>query len=318
MAARGRTAVQAGVRREPEAAAGELFDLIVVGGGIHGIMLALEATRRRLRPLLLERADFGGGATAGALRLLPEEPASLGALLRARGAADERLWWWQHFPAQVEPLPVVMPLHEGQQGPDRRPLHRLERHLRRFRKDGAPAALAGPRALSRDELIEICPHLTSPDLTGGLTWTGLGIPSATRLCLEALRWGCMTGATALNYVEVTDLAVLDGAVSGVDANDRVGGARYRFQAPIVIVASGGQATDFIGRSTVDEPPVGAWSALLERKPAPGVALAWQGVGTGGTTAYLVPSADGALYGPMIAGEAAAERPDWLIVRLILD
>ena len=85
-----------GIRRDPQAAAEGLFDLIVVGGGIHGIMVALEATRRRLRPLLLERDDFGGGTTQAALRLLQKRPWDLRSLLRTPAAPDERFWWWRH------------------------------------------------------------------------------------------------------------------------------------------------------------------------------------------------------------------------------
>ncbi len=56
------------IHRDPEGTASQDFDLIVVGGGIHGIMVALEATRRRLRPLLIERGDFAGATSHNSLR----------------------------------------------------------------------------------------------------------------------------------------------------------------------------------------------------------------------------------------------------------
>ena len=44
--------------RDPATACGRAYDLIIVGGGMYGSMVALEAARRGLRPLLLERDDF--------------------------------------------------------------------------------------------------------------------------------------------------------------------------------------------------------------------------------------------------------------------
>ena len=46
------------------------YDLIIVGGGIYGVMLAFEASRRGLKSLLLERSDFGGATTFNSLRIL--------------------------------------------------------------------------------------------------------------------------------------------------------------------------------------------------------------------------------------------------------
>ena len=58
------------LRRDPSAAATEAHDLIIVGGGIYGAMTALEAARRRLRPLLLERNDYGGATSWNSHRIV--------------------------------------------------------------------------------------------------------------------------------------------------------------------------------------------------------------------------------------------------------
>ena len=55
------------VSRDPEAAARVRYDLIVVGGGVYGIMVALEATRRGLRPAMARtriRSEPGWGSCA--------------------------------------------------------------------------------------------------------------------------------------------------------------------------------------------------------------------------------------------------------------
>ena len=58
------------ILREPVAAAKKTYDLIIVGGGIYGTMLALEASQRNLKPLLIERDDFGGCTSLQTLRII--------------------------------------------------------------------------------------------------------------------------------------------------------------------------------------------------------------------------------------------------------
>src|SRR5690606_28063200 len=59
-----------GFPRNVTTALGRSYDLIVVGGGIYGITLVLEAARRGLRPLLVERDDFASAASLNGLRIL--------------------------------------------------------------------------------------------------------------------------------------------------------------------------------------------------------------------------------------------------------
>ena len=56
------------IERDVPKAATSAFDLIIVGGGIYGVMLALEAGMRGQRALLLEKEDFGGATSLNHLR----------------------------------------------------------------------------------------------------------------------------------------------------------------------------------------------------------------------------------------------------------
>ena len=92
---------------------GEVFDLIIVGGGVYGIMLALESARRGLKALLLERGDFGGATSRNSLRIVHGGLRYLQTfdLLRFREHVSERRWFMRHFPDLVEPLACLMPLY---------------------------------------------------------------------------------------------------------------------------------------------------------------------------------------------------------------
>ncbi|MFB3103980.1 MAG: FAD-dependent oxidoreductase, partial [Pseudomonadales bacterium] len=93
--------------------ANDQFDLIVVGGGIYGACLVLESARRGLRPLLLERDDFGGGTSWNSLRIVHGGLRYLQHLdlARYRLSASEQAWWLNQFPDQVQPLSCLLPLY---------------------------------------------------------------------------------------------------------------------------------------------------------------------------------------------------------------
>ena len=57
------------IHRDPEAAADITYDLTVIGGGVYGIALCLEASRQGFTTLLVERGDFGGETSWNSLRI---------------------------------------------------------------------------------------------------------------------------------------------------------------------------------------------------------------------------------------------------------
>ena len=58
------------IERNPRTASRPDYDLVIVGGGVQGVALSLEAARRGLRPILLERGDFGGETSWNSLRII--------------------------------------------------------------------------------------------------------------------------------------------------------------------------------------------------------------------------------------------------------
>ena len=58
------------MNRNPADLAQQSFDLAIAGAGIHGAAAAWFAARSGLRVALLDRADFGGGASANSLKII--------------------------------------------------------------------------------------------------------------------------------------------------------------------------------------------------------------------------------------------------------
>ena len=98
------------MQRHFDALGGRRLDLLVVGGGIHGLFAAYEAASRGLSVALVETRDFGGGVTFNHQRTLHGGLRALqsGNLLKARRQIAERRTWAIIAPHLVRPLPFLV------------------------------------------------------------------------------------------------------------------------------------------------------------------------------------------------------------------
>src|SRR5512147_1625990 len=89
------------------------FDVLVVGGGIYGLTIAYDAAQRGLSVALIERADFGSGASFNHLRTIHGGLRYLQTLdiARARESAVERRVLATVAPNAVRPIPFALPLY---------------------------------------------------------------------------------------------------------------------------------------------------------------------------------------------------------------
>src|SRR5438552_6612621 len=101
--------------RDLDRLTGPTFDVLVVGGGIYGLFVAYDAALRGLSVALIERDDFGGGASFNHLRTIHGGLRYLQTLdlARARESARERRAFASIAPNAVRPLKFVLPLHRS-------------------------------------------------------------------------------------------------------------------------------------------------------------------------------------------------------------
>lgn len=311
------------IHGRPERAPDGPWDLVVVGGGAYGAFTALEASRRGLRPLLLERADFGGGTSRNSLRIVHGGLRYLQSLdlARFRRSVRERRWMLRTFPELVRPLRCVMPLEgRGTRRPSvLRAALSVNDLLSADRNRGVrPDRQIPPgRVLEPEETADAVPGLRPGKVTGGAEWHDAEMIDAARLLVEVLRWATARGAVCLNYVEAQELLVEDGAVAGLAARDRLGGRRLEFRAPAVVNCAGPAAGRLARRLDRPEPtlfqPSLAFNLLLER-PFPATATVAAAREPGGRTCFVRPwkglTLAGTYHAPRPAGtEEAAAGPD---------
>src|SRR5438552_18746120 len=95
------------------------FDVLVIGGGITGAGVALDAAARGYRVALVEKQDFASGTSSkstklvhGGIRYLPNFDFAM-----VHEALVERGLLLQNAPFLVHPLPFVLPLYKGDRHP---------------------------------------------------------------------------------------------------------------------------------------------------------------------------------------------------------
>jgi len=305
----------AAIRRDPTSAAKDRYDAIVVGGGIYGVMLAFEASRRGLKTLLVEKDDFGGATSANSLRIIHGGLRYLQTLdlPRFMESVAERRWFLSNFPRLVRPLPCLMPLYgDGLRRPS---IFRVALFLNDFLgrpPGGGPSRPAGElppgKVFDTEQVERIYPAVETKGLRGGAIWHDAFMPDPQRVLLAILRKACAHGATALNYMEAGGLLKNGNASIGIKTVDRENGQTYEYLSTVVINATGPWCESLDERFGSRRPGLFrrsvAWNVLLDRIPASDHALAVKPNVAGAQTYFVVP-----WKGRMLAGTGHAPFPE---------
>ena len=244
--------------RALETLVGERFDVVVIGGGITGAGVALDAATRGYSVALVEKADFASGTSSrssklihGGLRYLQQFDLGL-----VREALLERQLLVKLAPHLVRPLRIVVPAFEGAR-PDRlvglglnmydvmaAPRLRGRRGSRRDRdRDGGGSneepdwSPARHRLISGQKVIDLLPALGRRAPTGGYLFYDCQTDDA-RLVLTVLGEAERFGAICSNRLEVTQLIHEDGTAAGVRTRDAETGGELDIQADNVVNATG--------------------------------------------------------------------------------
>jgi glycerol-3-phosphate dehydrogenase len=235
-----------------DALAGEQFDVVVIGGGITGAGVALDAASRGYSVALVEQADFASGTSSrssklvhGGLRYLQKFDLGL-----VREALLERQLMVRLAPHLVRPLPLVVPAFEGAR-PDRlvgiglnmydvmaAPSLRARRSARRAAPDGeSDWSPARHRVISGDEVSELLPAIAGRGPTGGYLFYDCQTDDA-RLVLTVLGEAERFGAICANRCRVTQLGRDGDLGAGATVSDLESGSSFVVRAANVVNATG--------------------------------------------------------------------------------
>ena len=221
------------------------FDVLIIGGGAFGAAAAREAALRGLNAVLIERGDFGAGASAecfkmvhGGIRYLQHVD-----FLRLRSSARERSAFLRIAPHLVNPLPIAIPTYgHGRKGRgflgtcarlyDLCTIDR-NRGIRDPRRQ-----IKNSQFLSRHDVLVRFPHLETADLTGAVVFEDGQMYNPARLVLAFVRAATELGATAANYVAAESFLWEGTRVKGVKARDVLTGDTFDIRARVTLNAAG--------------------------------------------------------------------------------
>jgi glycerol-3-phosphate dehydrogenase len=229
----------------------EPFDVLVIGGGITGAGVSLDAATRGYSVALVERADFASGTSSrssklvhGGLRYLQNFDLGL-----VREALLERQINVRLAPHLVRPLPLVVPAFDGAR-PDRlvglglnmydvMAVDRLRRSplRRRLAREDADWSPARHRIVAAEEVAQLVPALAPRAPTGGYLFYDCQTDDA-RLVLTVLAEAERFGAVAANRLEAIELLRERGRAAGARVRDAESGGELEVRAANVVNATG--------------------------------------------------------------------------------
>jgi glycerol-3-phosphate dehydrogenase len=220
--------------------AAEQFDVLVIGGGITGAGVALDAASRGLKTALVEKDDFASGTSSkssklihGGLRYLQQREYRL---VYENLAERQRLL--DNAPHLVSPLPFLIPLF-GKEGVVNRSVARVYRTaLWLYDLTGGVRIGRRHENVSRDQALAHMPTLQADRLVAGFLYWDARADDA-RLTLAVIRTAVLDhGAVAANHARVTGLvAGSDGRIRGATVEPD-GGGTFDIRATVVVNAAG--------------------------------------------------------------------------------
>ncbi|WP_227937013.1 glycerol-3-phosphate dehydrogenase/oxidase [Alkalihalobacillus deserti] len=211
------------------------FDLLVIGGGITGAGIALDATTRGIKTAVVEMQDFAAGTSSrssklvhGGLRYLKQLDFKVVA-----ETGKERAIVYENGPHVTTPEWMLLPFYEG--GTFGKFMTSIGLRVYDF--------LAGVKKSERrvmfsvEETLKKEPLIKKDGLKGGGHYVEYRTDDA-RLTIEVLKKAVDSGATALNYAKVQEFLYENGKVVGVLVEDQLTGEKIKVRAKKVINATG--------------------------------------------------------------------------------
>ena len=218
----------------------DAFDLAVIGGGITGAGVALDAVSRGLSVALIEKADFAGGTSSrssklihGGLRYLEHLEFSL-----VREALHERATLTRLAPHLSRPLQFLVPLYRaGIPSPLGNSRLKLSVGLWLYDLLAGRENIGRHRWVDREEALRLAPRLDPNGLRGGFVYYDC-LTNDSRLVIEVIKAAAARGAAIANYAAARRLTKIGSRASGIEIEDRLGGEAVALRAKVVVNAAG--------------------------------------------------------------------------------
>jgi glycerol-3-phosphate dehydrogenase len=216
-------------------------DIAIIGGGINGVAIARDASLRGLKVFLIEKSDFGSGASSktsklihGGLRYLKNYQLGL-----VKDSLQERATLLKMAPHLVQLLPFVYPHYSGNSPPFWQ--KKLGLFIYGLLGSDNPKK---HQLLSREEVISIFPALDKKNLEGGMLYYDAEMLD-NRIIIENLLSAAENGAIIMNYTKAVNLKKINGKITGVNFKSEINDEEGFINAKVVVNATGAWSNDIL-------------------------------------------------------------------------
>jgi glycerol-3-phosphate dehydrogenase len=226
----------------------ETFDVLVIGGGITGLGVALDAAARGYSVALVEKGDFGSSTSSkstkllhGGIRYLPQFDFAL-----VHEALVERGALLRNAPYLARPIPFLLPLYADAKKPLGVPFTpprgaglglMLETGLTLYDALALGGGFPRHKRISVEQALNLAPKLRGEGLKDAFIYYD-GQTNDTRLGIAVLRTATQFGAAITNYTAATGFTKNGGKLSGAHVHDLLSGRDLTIAARHVVNAGG--------------------------------------------------------------------------------
>ncbi|MDF2606603.1 MAG: Aerobic glycerol-3-phosphate dehydrogenase [Bacillales bacterium] len=213
----------------------QIFDILIIGGGITGCGIALDAASRGMKVALIEMQDFASGTSGrstklvhGGLRYLKQFELGMVADM-----GKERAIVYENGPHVTIPEPMLLPIYKnGTFGKFSTSIGlKIYDYLAKVNKSERRIML------SADETLMKIPMLKRDGLLGSGYYVEYRTDDA-RLTIEVLKKSVSLGVTAINYTKAVGFKYHDNKVCGVEVHDLIKNTEYVIEAKKIVNAAG--------------------------------------------------------------------------------
>ncbi len=222
----------------------QIYDLVIIGGGIYGACVAWDAVLRGLSVALIEKEDFGSATSANSQKIIHGGFRYLqhADFKRMRESIRERTTLMKIAPHLVHPLPVLIPT--SGHGMKSKSLFSMALAIYdavsfdRNRAMDVSKHISRGYTLSKTEVLKLLPKMPSEELTGAAVFYDAQVHNSERLTISFLRSAEKKGLHCANYVKAVSFLRKEKVIHGVEAEDVLTGEKFSIQSKMVVNTAG--------------------------------------------------------------------------------
>lgn len=219
----------------------EVFDLVIIGGGITGAGIALTASHKGWKTLIVEKNDFASGSSSrsaklihGGLRYLQQLQIKL-----VREALLEREHLLNEYPHLVKPQPFFMPIYGSIMNK-----FKYSIGLTGYDLLSGKSSMPKHSSIGINQIKEKFPEIKADNLVGGYIYYDAKTNDA-RLTNEVIQQAVELGATAINYMQVDGFNLDENTVKSLNCINTINNNTINIKGGVFISAAGVWTDDIL-------------------------------------------------------------------------